>query len=259
MNSKHRVSSNSVAVWKDSSTAIVYDAELLGKQRLSAKHDLFDANLWQQSRAITQQAGGRGGVLFIAVGDSQWVLRHYRRGGLIGKLLTDQYFWLGENLTRSFREWHLLRHLQSLGLPVPMPVAARYQRSGLIYRADLLTVAIDGVQTLTQRLEQRWLDTSIWQRIGVVLARFHAVGAQHADLNAHNILLDAHDAVYVLDFDRGQLRATDVAWRQAVLQRLRRSLDKLTVQRGLHFSDQDWQALIHAHDQRLQELLARVL
>jgi 3-deoxy-D-manno-octulosonic acid kinase len=259
MNPQHRVSSNSVAVWKDLNSAIVYDGELLSKQHLSARPDLFDATVWQQSQAITRQSGGRGGVLFIQVADSQWVLRHYRRGGLIGKVLTDQYLWLGETATRSFREWHLLRHLHTLGLPVPIPVAARYIRSGMIYRADLLTVAIDGAQTLTQRLEKRLLDTAIWQRIGVVLARLHATGAHHADLNANNILLDAHDDVYVLDFDRGRLRSSEGIWIQAVLKRLHRSLDKLTVTRGLHFSDLDWQALVHAHDVRLQELLARVL
>ena len=41
--------------------------------------------------------------------------------------------------------------------------------------------------------------------------------------------------------------------------RLLRSLNKLQVRRGLHFTQQDWQTLRKAHDLRLHELLARVL
>jgi len=66
---------------------------------------------------------------------------------------------------------------------------------------------------------------------------------QHADLNAHNILL-ADDAVYVLDFDRGRVRARG-AWEQAVLARLQRSLVKVTA--GLdpiRFGAPQWEKLL---------------
>jgi hypothetical protein len=69
------------------------------------------------------------------------------------------------------------------------------QRSGLIYRADLLTVEIPGARTLTQCLERAVLDASVWQRIGIALARFHAIGVHHADLNANNIVFDTNDVV----------------------------------------------------------------
>lgn len=49
------------------------------------------------------------------------------------------------------------------------------------------------------------------------------VGVHHADLNAHNILLADDGAVYVLDFDRGRIRARG-AWENNVLARLHRSL-----------------------------------
>jgi 3-deoxy-D-manno-octulosonic acid kinase len=209
--------------------------------------------------SATQTVGGRGSVLFIRDGERHWVLRHFKRGGLIGKVLSDQYFWTGAEATRCFREWRMLSHMHGLGLPVPTPVAARYKRSGLIYRADLLTVEIPGAQTLTQRLEQISLDTTMWQRIGITLARFHAIGAHHADLNANNIVFDGKDVVHVLDFDRGRVREVSKGWVDAVLDRLLRSLNKLQVRRGLHFTQQDWLALRKAHDLRLHELLARVL
>lgn len=220
--------------------------------------ELFEPAYWLEQSGATETLGGRGSVLFIRDGERHWVLRHYRRGGLVGKVLSDQYLWAGAEGTRCFREWRLLAHMHGLGLPVPIPVAARYKRSGLIYRADLLTVEIPNAQTLTQRLAQSMLTSSLWQRIGTTLARFHAIGVHHADLNANNIVLDAEDAVYVLDFDRGRVHEGSNDWINAVLERLLRSLNKLHVRRGLHFTMQDWQVLRKAHDQRLQELLARI-
>lgn len=221
--------------------------------------ELFEPAYWLDNSSATQTVGGRGSVLFIRDGERHWVLRHFKRGGLIAKLFADQYFWTGAEATRSFREWRMLSHMHGLGLPVPTPVAARYKRYGLIYRADLLTVEIPGAQTLTQRLEQISLNTVMWQRVGTTLARFHAIGAHHADLNANNIVFDAKDVVHVLDFDRGRVREVGKGWVDAVLDRLLRSLNKLQVQRGLHFTMQDWQTLRKAHDLRLHELLARVL
>jgi 3-deoxy-D-manno-octulosonic acid kinase len=220
--------------------------------------ELFEPAYWLEQQSGTQAVGGRGSVLFIRDGERHWVLRHFKRGGLVGKVLTDQYLWTGAEGTRCFREWRLLSHMHGLGLPAPIPVAARYKRSGLSYRADLLTVEIPGARTLAQRLEQAVLDTSTWQRIGITLARFHAIGVHHADLNANNIVFDANDDVYVLDFDRGRTRGVQYKWINAVLERLLRSLDKLNVRRGIHFEQSDFQAMRKAHDQRLEELLARV-
>jgi 3-deoxy-D-manno-octulosonic acid kinase len=67
---------------------------------------------------------------------------------------------------------------------------------------------------------------------------------QHAVLNAHNLLVGADNDIYVLDFDRGRIRARGT-WERAVLARLRRSLLKVT--RGLpagRFADAQWHALL---------------
>lgn len=189
-------------------------------------------------------AGGRGSVLFIRIAECAWVLRHYRRGGLIAKFSADRYVWLGAEGTRSFREWRLLAHLYNLGLPVPAPVAARYVRQGFTYRADLLTEQIPNAQSLAHAIA-RGLDAEHWRLIGATLARFHRAGAYHADLNAHNILLSGDNAtqIFVLDFDRGELRKTG-AWQLQVLQRLSRSLRKVQTQRGAVFQDDDWAELM---------------
>lgn len=194
--------------------------------------------------------GGRGGVSFLELGGIPCVLRHYRRGGLMARLSADRYLWTGEARTRSFREFRLLVELANADLPVPAPVAARYVREGATYRADLITRRIQPARTLAELLAAGLLDAGLGERVGATLARFHAHGAWHADLNAHNILLDGAGVVWVLDFDRGRLRASAAGWQQANLARLRRSLRKLGAD-GVEFEAGFWQPLRAAHAEGL--------
>jgi len=221
--------------------AMLYDASCLHHPHKS----VFDPAHWQAQGALETARGGRGTVSFVRASPRErWVLRHYRRGGLIARLADDLYVWTGADRTRSFREWRLLRQLRAWGLPVPTPVAAGYQRAGLCYRADLLTVELPVRRTLTQALQQGPLPLETWHAVGQCIASLHARGVQHADLNAHNLLVGASNDIYVLDFDRGRIRARG-AWEQAVLARLRRSLLKVTA--GLpvdRFTDAHWRALL---------------
>jgi 3-deoxy-D-manno-octulosonic acid kinase len=219
---------------------MLFDATLGGP----ADEHWFDPSSWPSSATASPAAGGRGGVVFLRDESRRWVLRHYRRGGAVARLLDDRYLWTGEDRTRAFREWRLLRQLETWRLPVPRAVAARYQRMALCYRADLITEELPSTVTLARALESRTLGESRWRSIGACLMRFHEHGVQHADLNSHNILLRGDAEVYVLDFDRGQVR-TRGAWEAAVLARLYRSLVK--VSRGLpagRFDAADWRALL---------------
>ncbi|MBT8144580.1 MAG: 3-deoxy-D-manno-octulosonic acid kinase, partial [Gammaproteobacteria bacterium] len=109
---------------------------------------MFEPRYWENANAVTGTAGGRGMVLFVDSGHEQWVLRHYRRGGLMTPVMDDRYFWSGLQNTRAVREFRLLHDLHERGLPVPRPVAARVCRDGLFYRADLLTVRIADARSL---------------------------------------------------------------------------------------------------------------
>jgi len=133
---------------------------------------------------------------------------------------------LGEGRVRSFAEWRMLEELTRLGLPVPAPVAARYQRAGLTYRCDLITRRIAGARPLSAVLAEAVVTEASWRAIGAAVARLHAAGADHADLNAHNILLGGATGVSVIDFDRGSLRRPG-PWTLRNLRRLHRSLTKI--------------------------------
>ena len=81
---------------------------------------------------------------------------------------------------------------------------------------------------------------ALWRGAGAVIARLHRAGVDHADLNAHNILLDTRGAFSVIDFDRGRLRAQG-AWTSRNLQRLRRSLRKISAELPPdRYSDRTW-------------------
>jgi len=208
---------------------------------------LFDSARWSGAESADGLGGGRGKVLFIEYENQQWALRHYCRGGLARRLSTDKFLWVGLHRTRPFREWSLLAELYHAALPVPRPVAARVERFGAVYTADLVTVRIPDVTTLSARLSAAPLSPEIWQSVGHTIARFHAAGICHADLNAHNIQIDSENRLYLLDFDRGRVMDAPGGWMQRNLNRLHRSLTKLLAQGAISFSNGDWTNLLDGY------------
>ena len=150
--------------------AMLYDGSRLDQMQ----PEQFEMDYWQSQPNPPELAtGGRGTVVFIGGDQFSWALRHYRRGGLPGRVLSDQFLFLGENPTRSFREFRLLAMLYDMGLPVPRPVAARYVRSGAIYRADLITARIPEARPLSSLLDSAELGNEVWANTGKLIRRFH--------------------------------------------------------------------------------------
>ena len=218
---------------------MLYDTQRTG----NFAAEFFDPEYWRKHDAIEGSALGRGTTWFIRAGDGHFVLRHYRRGGLIAKFSKDRYWFSSEDNTRSFAEWYLTYHLHRAGLPVPAPIAACYRRQGSFYTADLITQRIENSESLAQRLLKGPVSLTQWIAVGRCLRRFHDAGVCHADLNAHNILLTP-DQVYLIDFDRGTLRKRGW-WADTTLVRLYRSLEKVTLLAAPDsFSDEDWHSLL---------------
>ncbi|MEW6989810.1 3-deoxy-D-manno-octulosonic acid kinase [Colwelliaceae bacterium 6441] len=210
--------------------------------------NMLCADYWQQQNAISGTAQGRGTTYFIQHLHHDWVLRHYYRGGLVGKLIHDSYLFTGFENTRAAKEFALLKTLSALGLPAPKPIAYRIKRSGLIYQADILTARITQAQDLVALMSKHSLSTELWQKIGRCIKAFHQQGIYHHDLNAHNILIDSNEKVWLIDFDRGEQRNPDQAWQQANLDRLLRSFNK--EQKRLptfHWQADNWQIIIESY------------
>jgi 3-deoxy-D-manno-octulosonic acid kinase len=228
--------------------AILYDSSCVGKP----KEEMFEEAHWSAQHKIVARATGRGAVIFIRDDDRHWVLRHYRRGGFVGKIIRDRYWWSTAERTRAFREWRLLHALHLLGLSVPAPVATRYIRNGFIYRADLITESLPATRTLADSITGAALIEEQWLKVGATVAQFHRNGVYHADLNAHNILLGAGGATFIVDFDRGRIRARG-AWERKVLARLERSLLKIRRERrNVNFGEREWVALLKGYEDALQ-------
>ncbi len=201
--------------------AILFDPERVAAPGTA----LFEPEALRARGALRVETGGRGSVLYFDCDGAHWVLRRYLRGGMVGRVIRDRYLWLGEERTRSFRELRLLGELRRRKLPVPVPVAARYRRGLVSYRAELITVRLPDALPLSAMLAAGRMDDARWSAVGRCLRCFHDAGVQHADLNADNIMLGEPGMVWVLDFDRGRLREPG-AWCERVLDRLARSIAK---------------------------------
>lgn len=224
----------------------------------------FDPIMFDEHRlaAAGQVAGtaaaGRGNTFYLNFHGQQLVLRHYRRGGIPRWFSPDRFLYTGLERTRPMREFDVLVQLQAQQLAAPAPVACQVVRRGPWYTASLVTRKIDGM-TLAETL--RHCETAIpssasacvaglsltslsvaslplttWISIGRTIASLHVAGIWHADLNAHNIMLNVWAAqpatVSVIDFDRARSRPPpegDPAggWRLANIHRLERSLRKV--------------------------------
>lgn len=224
---------------------ILYDVERI----TNIAEFSFDPDVLRTHGQLNGTAQGRGNTFFFQHEGIELVLRHFRRGGKVAAMGKDRYLWTGLQRTRAWREWYLLAKLHAMGLPVPIPVAARVIRQGLYYRADLVTQSIPNTVSLAQRLRQGTLDEMVWSKIAYCIYRFHTLGVYHSDLNAHNILLDVQGEVYLIDFDKGEMRKPAMIWQQKNLTRLQRSLLKLKrlEGEGFAFNDSDWSLLMRVY------------
>ena len=224
----------------------LYDSDQLSDVDASC----FDVELLEQAGRLHGTALGRGTTQFIELNELECVLRHYRRGGWVASLLGDRYWRKELSRTRAWREWHLLAELVARDLPAPMPVAARVVEHGYFYTADLITRHLLNTRPLSLVLQEIALSADQWRAVGDCIRRFHQAGVYHADLNAHNILLgvehnEVNGEVYLIDFDKGEMRAPNVGWQLSNLSRLQRSLQKLQdLTDTFYFAENDWGQLV---------------
>jgi 3-deoxy-D-manno-octulosonic-acid transferase len=175
------------------------------------------------------------------------LLRHYWRGGLLGRMVKDTFVGSSAHTSRAMQEFALLRLMRSWGLRVPMPVGARVQQLGWLQRCDIAVGWIPDSRNLVQLLEERPLSPAAWAQVGRAVRQLHDHQVHHSDLNAHNILIDAPGEVWLVDFDKCQRRAGE-DWKAANLARLLRSLHKEKKRfKGLHWVEGDWAALIQGY------------
>lgn len=205
----------------------------------------FEGEYWQGKDAITGSSFGRGVTWFFKLHENEFVLRHYHRGGLIGKILSDGYCYTGLKRTRAYQEFVVTQSLFDQGLPVAKPMAGQVVKHGLYYQADLITAKIDRARDLVKVLSSESLNVDAYHKIGKMIRQFHDVGLWHADLNIHNIILDGENQLWLIDFDRCHFRKKDEKWMKSNLDRLKRSFLKEKGKiKNFNWLDSDWDALL---------------
>lgn len=239
---------------RHANTELWYDPALVQAGGFSsADPAFFQPQSWLDCDAVIGQSTGRNIVWFVQSKQQRWVLRHYYRGGLVGKVNKDWFWPVPLARSRAMAEFRLLQQLRQLGLPVPAPVAALYRRRGFGYSADILLQLVDGSMDLAKLLGQQTLTATQWQQVGQLIRCFHQAQLYHSDLNCHNILLDPAGQFWLIDFDKCGFRAGQ-QWQQSMLDRLQRSLKKELAlaqqqQRPFYWQLPDWQALLDGYQQ----------
>jgi tRNA A-37 threonylcarbamoyl transferase component Bud32 len=203
---------------------------------------LFDlsGNLRKDRPVCPEKSGsvyrGRAAMKRISLGADGppcGLVRHYRRGGLIQKLMRDYY--LGSERFRRevwVTEWARMNGVSSVNI-----IALRTERAFPgIYRADLMTREIENAMDLDAFLREPGGDgTGPWKKravsiVAALVRKMHDAGLYHADLNLKNILVRGErDTLesYVIDLDKARvIRPLSNRKRLNNITRLYRSLEK---------------------------------
>ncbi len=133
------------------------------------------------------------------------VVRPYRRGGLLGRVVRATYLGVGVR-PRPLRELLVTAGARSRGVAAAEVLAARVE-GRVAYRGTLVTAEIVGATPLIDALagEASARRAALGTAAGRAVARLHAAGVVHADLNLTNILVTG--TVDAPSRDAGRLRS----------------------------------------------------
>lgn len=196
---------------------------------------------------------GRGRVHVVAapVGEGQWVVRPYRRGGVVASWLGDRYLRMGT--PRPVREFHTGRLVEQLGVPTVRHVGGAVYPAGLWYRGDLVTELVPDARDLAAVLfgaadggggdegdgnkgsgAEGTTRERAMEAAGSLVRLLHERGVVHRDLNLKNILIaEGGRRALVLDLDRASVEArVGERARRRMLNRFWRSARKWEAARG---------------------------
>ena len=137
------------------------------------------------------------------------VIKQYVRGGLLryfrSTLHLRKFADRQRGGGRSEREFRVLELVRALGIPAPEPIAFAWRGGGL-YRAWLVTRQIEGHRTLAEVSRHDGEKARILaKRLVPLLEQLIRNGIFHVDLHPGNVVVDANDQVFLLDFDKARI------------------------------------------------------
>jgi len=169
--------------------------------------------------------GGRIRHPVFRAGNERWLLKAYRRGGLVPLWNTDRYW----SPRRFLRELETAVWAVHTGVPAPETIALVLRRAGWggAFRAWQVVRYLSGVKSLRDVLQgdgasPRCPGTGmgeIFRAAGVAVRQMHDARIDHPDLNLGNILTrppgnpgdgrgdsPAPAEAFIIDWDRARLR-----------------------------------------------------
>ena len=206
----------------------------------------FDPRYWRQSGGLIGEVSGPAGGALVREGRRQLLLRAYQRGSWWPEILRERFVWRGEQAALPVRELVLLTQLHEAGVPVVVPVAARYQRHGRLYRGDLLVEYPPDVQSLSLALETGPVPLTAWAQLGRCLRRCHDLGIWQPGFDGHKVLLRGEDTVYLVNLCGARQRGHGL-WKDSVLASLRRCIEAKADARGQSVDEVAWDCLLAAY------------
>lgn len=204
--------------------------------------------LYEAAAATTgaRPVAGRGTAYALTTDKGVWLVRHYRRGGALARLLGDRYLRIGSG--RAWRELRVSSEARAAGVPTPEVVVAASYKSGLFARFDIAVAWIEGGVDLAAILFGRAspdVQGSV-ARAAALIETICSRGLRHVDLNLKNILITPAGA-YVLDLDRCRMSGHTREQNASLMQRrFVRSLEKWESRTGISLPAPHRRALIEA-------------
>src|SRR2546425_305389 len=169
--------------------------------------------------------GGRTRHALIRVEGESWVLKEYRRGGLVGRWNSSRYWRCG----RFFEELRVSDLAERSGISTAGALALIIERAGLgSVRAWLLTRFLPGVRPLHAFFGDPF-ESDLFRAAGGNVASMHRARIDHPDLHLGNIVgsVDSEGVhAHIVDWDRARLRVPGSWNPSSNLLRLWRSVEK---------------------------------
>ncbi len=228
--------------WKTASGVIV-----CARAELSLPDSFIDRVLLTSSELEKVGASaGRGDVLRSQLPNGeQYVLRPYRRGGMIQHVNKESFLALPVGPLRPMLELEILSLLFDKGIPVARPLFALVQY-GLLNLSYSCAIATSEIQGALNFLDARSrilpeVALSVSELAGVAAGRALVAGIFHRDLHPGNVLFRSPEEVFLIDFDNALRigRENILRFSDRLSERWERGILKHGMDRGLcaAFSD----------------------